>query len=146
MKKPLLHYSSIIILLFILATPQSNWAQVTLPYSQNFEGNTSEWTLQSSSPNKWVVGTAAKSGGSKGLYISNDNGTSNAYTESPSSYSETYASFQANLTGVTYAELKFDWKSMGEDLYDYGDVWINTGNGDILISDMVGNNDPQSYG
>lgn len=129
--------------------PQKNWAQVTLPYSQNFEGSTSEWTLQSSSPNKWVVGTAAKNGGSKGLYISNNNGTSNAYSDSPnvSSYSQTYASFQANLTGITNAELKFDWKSMGEDGYDYGDVWINTGGGDILISYMDPSyNDPQMFG
>ena len=129
--------------------PQKNWSQVTLPYSQNFEGSTSEWTLQSSSPNKWVVGTAAKNGGSKGLYISNNNGTSNAYSDSPnvSSYSQTYASFQANLTGITNAELKFDWKSMGEDGYDYGDVWINTGGGDILISYMDPSyNDPQMFG
>ncbi len=129
--------------------PQKNWAQVTLPYSQNFEGSTSEWTLQSSSPNKWVVGTAAKNGGSKGLYISNNNGTSNAYSDSPneSSYSQTYASFQANLTGITNAELKFDWKSIGEDGYDYGDVWINTGGSDILISYMNPiYNDPQMFG
>lgn len=149
MKKPLSHYSTIIILLFILAIPQSNWAQVTLPYSQNFEGSTSEWTLQSSSPNKWVVGTAAKNGGSKGLYISNNNGTSNAYSDSPnvSSYSQTYASFQANLTGITNAELKFDWRAIGEQYFDYGDVWINTGGGDILISYMDPNTDnPQNYG
>ena len=147
MKKCLIN--KFLILLFILVYSNSNWAQVTLPYSQNFEGSTSEWTLQSSSPNKWVVGTAAKNGGSKGLYISNDNGTSNAYSNSPNQngYSQTYASFQANLTGITNAELKFDWKCMGVDGYDYCDVWINTGGSDILISYMDPQyNDPQMYG
>jgi hypothetical protein len=135
---------NVLTLLFVifLLLPSSNQAQVTLPYSQNFEGNTSEWTLGSDSPNKWVVGTAAKNGGLKGLYISNDNGTTNAYSVSPSSYSQTYASFQANLTGITNAELKFDWKSMGENGYDYGDVWINTGGSDILISN-INPNEPQ---
>jgi len=135
---------NVLTLLFVifLLLPGSNQAQVTLPYSQNFEGNTSEWTLGSDSPNKWVVGTAAKNGGLKGLYISNDNGTTNAYSVSPSSYSQTYASFQANLTGITNAELKFDWKSMGENGYDYGDVWINTGGSDILISN-INPNEPQ---
>jgi hypothetical protein len=149
MKQLISFPKTLILLLFLAVIPQQNWAQVSLPYSQNFEGSTSEWTLQSSSPNKWVVGTAAKNGGSKGLYISNDNGTSNAYTDSPnvSGYSQTYASFQVNLTGVTNAELKFDWRAIGEQNYDYGDVWINTGGSDILISYMdPGYNDPQMYG
>lgn len=149
MKKYLLSKKVLFLLLLGFTIPQKNWAQVTLPYSQNFETSTSEWTLQSSTPNKWVVGTAAKNGGSKGLYISNDNGTSNAYSVSPNQngYSQTYASFQANLTGVTNAELKFDWKSIGEDGYDYGDVWINTGGSDILISYMNPSyNDPQIFG
>jgi hypothetical protein len=136
MKKIVSCNAAMMILLFVILIPLKNWAQVTLPYSQNFEGSTSEWTLQSSSPNKWVVGTAAKNGGSKGLYISNNNGTSNAYTDSPnvSGYSQTYASFQVNLTGITNAELKFDWRAIGEQYFDYGDVWINTGGSDILIS------------
>jgi hypothetical protein len=149
MKQLISFPKTLILLLFLAVIPQQNWAQVSLPYSQNFEGSTSEWTLQSSSPNKWVVGTAAKNGGSKGLYISNDNGSSNAYTDSPNGngYSQTYASFQVNLTGVTNAELKFDWRAKGEQYFDYGDVWINTGGSDILISSMDTTvNDPQQYG
>jgi hypothetical protein len=151
MKKYLLNKKVLFLLILGFTIPQKNWAQtpVTLPYSQNFEVSTSEWTLQSSTPNKWVVGTAAKNGGSKGLYISNDNGTSNTYSVSPNQngYSQTYASFRADLTGITNAELKFDWRSIGEFDYDYGDVWINTGGSDILISYMNPDyNDPQSYG
>lgn len=143
---------NILSLLFVFLYSNANWAQVTshsrtttavtLPYSQNFEGSTPEWTLQSSSPNKWVVGTATKNGGSKGLYISRNNGVSNTYLTSQdvtNGYSQTYASFQVDLTGISNAELKFDWKSVGFFEADYGDVWINTGGSDILISYM----DPQ---
>jgi hypothetical protein len=142
---------NILSLLFVFLFSNANWAQVvshsrttnavTLPYSQNFEGSTSEWTLESSTPNKWVVGTATKNGGSKGLYVSNNNGVSNTYSTSqdPIGYSQTYASFQVDLRGISNAELKFDWKSLGNLDLDYGDVWINTGGSDILISYM----DPQ---
>lgn len=67
MKQLISFPKTLILLLFLAVIPQQNLAQVSLPYSQNFEGSTSEWTLQSTSPNKWVVGTAAKNGGSKGL-------------------------------------------------------------------------------
>lgn len=133
MKKPLSHYSAIIILLFILAMPQSNLAQVTLPYSQNFEGNTSEWTLGSNSPNSWIVGTATNNGGSKGLYVSN-NGTSNTYSDAASGEAIIYASFDVNLTSVTNAQLQFDWKCVGENGVDYGEVYIEYGGSTILIS------------
>lgn len=132
---------NVLTLLFVifLLLPGSNQAQVTLPYSQNFEGNTSEWTLGSDSPNSWVVETSTNNGGSKGLYVSN-NGTSNAYSNSPNfGYSQTYASFQVNLTGITNAELRFDWKCLGEQDYDFGDVWINNGGIDILISEKFWN-------
>ncbi len=146
MKKIVSCNAAMMILLFVILIPLKNWGQVSVPYSQNFEGSTSEWTLQSSSPNKWVVGTAAKNGGSKGLYISNNNGTSNAYSDSPNQngYSQTYASFQVNLTGIVNAELKFDWRAIGEQYFDYGDVWINTGGSDILIS--YTNPSESSYG
>lgn len=139
MKKPLSHYSTIIILLFILAIPQSNWAQVTLPYSQNFEGSTSEWTLESNSPNSWIVGTAAKNGGSKGLYVSN-NGTSNAYSNAASGTIEITASFNVDLTNVGDAKLQFDWKSFGN-LYDFGEIYIDNG---ISESILCANNEFQN--
>lgn len=155
----IVYLKNILSLLFVFLFSNANWAQVTshsrtttavpLPYSQNFEGSTSEWTLESSPPNKWVVGTSAKNGGSKGLYVSNNNGASNTYSTSqdPIGYSQTYASFQVDLTGVSNAELKFDWKSMGEVGFDHGDVWINTGGSDILISYMDPQwNNSQGYG
>ena len=116
-----------------------NPSPATLPYTQNFEGVYNEWNLGTNSPNSWVVGSATNNGGSKALYVSN-NGSANSYTEASSgTTAQTIASFQVDLTGAQNAQLAFDWKSNGEENYDYGDVWINTGGNDILLSYM----DPQ---
>ncbi len=131
MKKFLMN--KFLLLLFILVYSNSNWAQVTLPYSQNFEGNTSEWTLGSNSPNSWIVGTATNNGGSKGLYVSN-NGSSNTYSSGSTSNTEMSASFEVNLTNVSNAQLQFDWKCVGENGGDYGEVYIVSGGVETIIS------------
>lgn len=132
MKQLISFPKTLILLLFFAVIPQQNLAQVTLPYSQNFEGSTSEWTLGSNSPNSWVVGTATKNGGSKGLYVSN-NGTSNAYTDPSNGYSEITASFDVDLRSAGNAQLQFDWKSMGNSS-DYGEVLIDFEGNDVVIS------------
>lgn len=130
--KKYLHFKNVMFLLVLgCILPQKNWAQVTLPYSQNFEGSTSEWTLQSSSPNSWIVGTATNNGGSKGLYVSN-NGTSNAYSNAPSGAIEITASFNVDLTNVGDAKLQFDWRSFGNS-YDFGEIYIDDGVSEIIL-------------
>lgn len=110
---------------------------VTLPYSQNFENTTNEWVLESTGTNKWAIGSATNNGGTKALYISSDSGTTNNYATG-TAQSGTNASVRVDLTGLTAATLSFDWKSNGENLsgtiYDYGEVYINTGGSDVLIS------------
>lgn len=110
---------------------------VTLPYTQNFETTTSEWVLDTSGTNKWAIGSATNNGGTKALYISNDSGATNNYSIG-TAQSGTNASVRVDLTGLTAATLSFDWKSNGElsngTIYDYGEVYINTGGSDVLIS------------
>lgn len=106
---------------------------VTLPYSQNFENTTNEWVLESTGTNKWAIGSATNNGGTKALYISSDNGTSYNYA-TVTAQSGTNASVRVDLTGLTAATLSFDWKSNGESSFDYGEVYINTGGSDVLIS------------
>jgi hypothetical protein len=106
---------------------------MTVPYTQDFEGAITEWTLGTAGQtNRWFRGTAANNGGTQGLYISNTSGSTNAYSTSSESMST--AEFRVDLTGLTAADLKFDWRANGETSWDYGEVYINTGSGDVRIS------------
>jgi hypothetical protein len=107
-------------------------APQTVPYVQDFENATSEILLTGSNANAFFIGNATQNGGSKALYISNDNGVSNAYSNNTTSTA--WASVEVDLTTATYVDLVFDWKAIGESSYDYGEVYINTGGSDIRIS------------
>lgn len=82
-------------------------------YSDDFE-SANNWTLiNGTQTNAWAWGTAAKNGGSKGLYISNDGGTTNAYgTGATIVYASQLFSFAAGDYVVSY-----DWLCKGETGY-----------------------------
>ena len=94
------------------------------PYTCGFEidadneiDQASDWVLENGTQaNGWYVGSATNNGGSKALYISNDNGTSNAYTNTSTSNVWAYATFY--LTQGQYS-LNFDWKAQAESCCDY---------------------------
>lgn len=109
------------------AAPQS------LPYTQDFEDDTSEIVISGTNTNKFYIGTAANNGGAKSLYVSDDSGTSNEYNTG--STSTAWATVDVDLTGHSAATLSFDWRCDGEDNYDYGEVWINIGASDVRITD-----------
>ncbi|WP_413511030.1 fibronectin type III domain-containing protein [Myroides odoratus] len=97
----------------------------TLPYIENFEGDAS-FAYTNHTTNKWHVGNAANNGGTKALYISNDNGTTNAYTTDGAQVSQTYKDINIP-TGTTEVAINFDWRCVGEGtstMYDYFRVWI----------------------
>lgn len=98
-----------------------------LPFTQDFEGVSSGFTLNNGTQgNKWVVGTATSNGGTQSLYISQDNGISNTYNVSSTSTVHAYRdiAIPANTTDVS---LSFDWKAVGEggifSTFDYLRVW-----------------------
>lgn len=99
-------------------------AGAALPYTTGFEsGDDADWTFANNT-NGWYIGTATSKDGSQSMYISNDNGASNAYTLGSSSASYAYKpfSFPAGQTPIS-----FDWKADGEGtstLYDYLRVFI----------------------
>lgn len=81
------------------------------PYSQDFEtGN--DWGFTNGDlTNKWCYGTATNNGGSKAMYVSNDSGTTNAYTLN--STTVVFASKLLAFANGTYT-FSFDWKADGE--------------------------------
>ena len=91
---------------------------VSLPYSCDFEGNESWTMLNGGATNAWVIGSAVNNGGSKALYISNDNGVSNAYTFSGAT-SNVWAVKIFEVTEEADYAITFDWQAYGESSYDY---------------------------
>ncbi|MBQ2508236.1 MAG: fibronectin type III domain-containing protein, partial [Bacteroidales bacterium] len=93
------------------------------PYSTGFEvGDDSGWDFANDATNKWCIGTATASTGTTSLYISNNNGAANAYTNSATQFSYAYRAFTVD-DGVDMA-ISFDWKAYGESSYDYLRAWI----------------------
>ncbi|SFJ89902.1 choice-of-anchor J domain-containing protein, partial [Myroides guanonis] len=114
------------------------------------------WSLINSDVNKWYVGTAVPNGGSKSLYISDDNGVTNNYSESVLDEDVSLAispAFSVPVGAKDYI-VSFDWRSKGEgsdwSVSDALSVWlipetfsppkglrINSGSGGLLLnSDM----------
>lgn len=102
-----------------LQTPAS------LPYDGDFE-EANGWLLvngEAEIVNKWAWGTATAKTGTHALYISNDNGLTNAYTFG--SYSEGYAPAMVYATKTFYFgetgmySFSFDWKCQGAGSTDY---------------------------
>ena len=67
--------------------------------------------------NQWRIGTATANGGTKSAYISNNSGTSNAYTITDASIVHMFSDI-ALPTSAVPCTLKFDWRGMGESSYD----------------------------
>ena len=115
----------------------SNWKGVSfmttqvaaqLPYTCDFEDATqnSEWALiNGTQTNKWIVGSAVNNtdNGSNALYISNDNGITNAYTHT-TSYVYAYRDIEFTQGAAAY-QIDFDWRNKGESSsYDYLKVYL----------------------
>lgn len=93
----------------------------TVPYSTNF--STNDFTfVNGTQTNIWAYGTAVGNTGSS-IYVSNDNGVTNAYTNGSASVVQVYRDI-AIPAGATIAQFSFDWKSNGEIDYDYLRVWL----------------------
>jgi len=97
---------------------------VTLPYTQDFEDLTdiAEWNISNSSGNNgWFIGSATGNTGNS-LYISNDNGTSNTYTNN--NISRAVAKIYVDFGNHSEYNLSFDWKCYGESTYDLMQVFL----------------------
>ena len=95
------------------------------PYYCGFEDSTvgriSEWQMvNGDQANRWCIGSAVNNGGSRSLYISNDNGATNTFDTSTSS--TVYAICNLNFQEVGEYSISYDWRCGGPDI---GDRQIN---------------------
>ena len=105
----------------------------TMPYATGFEttDDNAMWTILNGT-NGWYFGTAANNDGAQGLYISNDNGTNNAYTNNVATWS--YAYRLINIAEAGWYNFSFDWKANGESTWDYLRAWLAPTNMDITAN------------
>ena len=86
-------------------------------WSDDFEGDACGWELVNGTlTNAWAWGTATNNGGTYALYVSNDGGTTNAYSNN--SAAMVYATKLLNFAEGKY-EFAYDWNANGESNYDY---------------------------
>ena len=84
-------------------------------WSENFESPGGWDLINGGLTNKWTWGTAANNGGTHALYISDDNGTTNAYSNSNTMV---YAAKLLTFTEGTF-EFSYDWRANGENNWDF---------------------------
>lgn len=89
----------------------------TLPFNDDFESGNNWVFVNGEIANAWVYGTAASNGGSHALYISNDNGLSNAYTNNAAAM--VYATKVIAFDETAIYQVSYDWICNGESTYDY---------------------------
>lgn len=93
-------------------------------YTCNFDddSDTAGWVFVSGTQaNQWFIGTAVANSGTKSLYVSQNNGTSNSYNATSISFSYAYQEFSLLAGGYTLA---YNWKCNGESNYDYIRVFL----------------------
>lgn len=114
------------------STPSTPVTQV--PFICGFEDTIQNalWSfIQTTETNKWYIGTATANGGSHSLYISNDNGAGNEYSNVNCSGVVAYVDVAFGQEEEYF--LSFDWKGMGEANYDYMAVCLLPLNVDLSI-------------
>ena len=117
------HLQKLLLLAALSAVPWVTQGQ-GFNYTCNFDSDsdTAGWVfVNGSQVNQWFIGTATHNSGTKSLYISNNNGTSNAYTTSSITFVYAYQEFTLDAGG--YA-ISYDWKANGEGNYDYIRVFL----------------------
>ncbi len=92
-----------------------------LPYlcSFNNPNENNLWTLANGfNENQWVIGNATGYGDNNALYISNDSGTTNAYSIASTSSVWAYRDIYFDENQLAY-QLSFDYKGIGQNSADY---------------------------
>ncbi|MBT2623147.1 fibronectin type III domain-containing protein [Chryseobacterium sp. ISL-6] len=109
---------------FWIPGPSFSTTQIpaTIPYNQNFSTNNDFGFVNGTQVNKWFYG-AATGNTANSIYISNTNGTTNAYATGSTSIVQAYRDILVPA-GASIATLSFDWKADGESTFDFLRVWL----------------------
>ena len=92
--------------------------------------------VNGSQTNKWVIDSAVNNGGSRALYISNDNGASNSYSNT--STSNVYATKLFNFPNAGDYAFSYDWRADGESSWDYLRVFLVPGTVELTAGNTSG--------
>lgn len=95
-----------------------------LPYSSGFEvaSDNVQWQFsEGNTVNRWYIGGAAPKDGTNALYISNDNGENNTYSNRDYTTAFAWRTFQFDAWDYI---ISFDWKATGESRYDLMQVLV----------------------
>ena len=119
-------------------------------FADDFEG-TNNWVFVNGNlTNAWAIGSATSNGGTKSMYISNDGGTTYAYTLS-AGYTVTYATKLFTLTEGKY-DISYDWKGQGESTYDFmragivpASVVLSAGNSSAAVTAIPASGTPSGW-
>ncbi len=109
----------------------------TMPYTQNFnDGLMYGWTFMNDTVNQWAVGSAIDCGteGGQSLYISDNNGMTNTYSNYLPSIS--YAMTNIVFGNFPAFNISFNWKANGENNCDYGKVYLLPLNYDLNLNSL----------
>lgn len=97
---------------------------VALPYIENFDGTTHGFSIvNGNQANKWYVGNATAKSPANSLYISNDNGLTNAYTITSASIVHAYRDVIIP-PAVGQLSVSFDLKVNGQSNADFVRAWL----------------------
>ncbi len=101
---------------YIVRNFRTSQTPAALPFEDDFEDGLKWVLLNDDHDNKWVLGEALNNGGSHSLYISNDNGVTNAYNNEGGLIIYATKAFDFAEDGMY--NISFDWKCNGESSYD----------------------------
>ncbi|MCL2065384.1 MAG: T9SS type A sorting domain-containing protein [Candidatus Cloacimonetes bacterium] len=111
-------------LLLLLTVIGTLSAERIVLFFDDFENGSGNWTfVNGAAVNKWHIGNATSFEGSNALYISNDNGVSNAYNVNSYSFVHAYTDILLPRHAGDI-RVNFSFKGMGEYGFDVFDVYI----------------------
>lgn len=105
------------------------------PYKNDFEDACGWLFVNGDLPNQWWYGSAANNtpNGSKAIYVSNDSGATNSYTNTKS---VVYATKTFSFAEGVYT-FAYDWRAKGNQYYDYIRVALVPASAEIVASENL---------